>query len=85
MPEIHPHVPPEAFRQVRLSAGLTQRDLALRLKVRDSTVSNRERVEAGQFRRVNVRNWRAWAETCAALELDPVETLGAIAPSSPEA
>jgi transcriptional regulator with XRE-family HTH domain len=56
----------DAVRAMRAAAGLTQRDLAARLKRPLNVVS---RIEAGQ-RRVDLLEWIALCQACGA---DPVE------------
>lgn len=73
------HVPPEAFRAVRLSAGLTQLEVAHTLATREATVSNRERHPHVGSNDGGRRIWTAWEQLCACLGLDPVATLDDLA------
>ncbi len=59
---------PAALRAMREAAGLTQRDLAKKLKLSHTMVHNSEVAE----RRVDIMEFADW---CAACGVDPVEAL----------
>ena len=59
------HLPP-LLREMRLAAGLTQRELARKLRMTHSLVHNSETAE----RRVDVAEFADWARACG---VEPAE------------
>jgi transcriptional regulator with XRE-family HTH domain len=60
---------PALLREMRESAGLTQRELAQKLRINHTMVHNSETAE----RRVDVAEFIDWASACG---LDPLEAFG---------
>lgn len=58
---------PAMLREMREKAGLTQRDLAKKLRIDHVMIHNSETAE----RRVDVAEFADWAEACG---VDPVES-----------
>ena len=60
---------PALLREMRESAGLTQRELAQKLRINHTMVHNSETAE----RRVDVAEFIDWATACG---FDPIEAFG---------